>query len=80
MAVISATEQLRGVSNARYTLASWRAAQRDCYRGFVWRVLADAILGKNRAGHVRSAPNSGHSWRRSACLKGARSELTDGIS
>lgn len=44
MGVISATQQLNGVSYARYTLASWRAAQRDCYRGFVWRVLADAFL------------------------------------
>jgi hypothetical protein len=46
MAVISTSEQFRGVSYARDSLASWRAAQRDYYRGFVWRVLADRILRK----------------------------------
>lgn len=46
MAVIIAIGQFRGVSYARDSLASWRAAQRDCYRGFVWRVLAERVLRK----------------------------------
>jgi hypothetical protein len=49
VAVVSPTEQFRGVSYARDSLASWRAAQRDCYRGFVRRVLADRILRKTVA-------------------------------
>ena len=45
----SATEQFGGGFYARDSLASWRAAQRDYYRGFVWRVLADTVLRKGVA-------------------------------
>jgi hypothetical protein len=51
VAVIITTEQFRGVSYACDSLASWCAAQRDCYRGFVWRVLAERVL-RNRPSRV----------------------------
>ena len=49
LAVVSATEQFGGVEYARYSLASWRAAQFDCYRSSVWRVLTDPILRRQIA-------------------------------
>lgn len=44
VAVISTTEQFKGVFYACDSLASWRAAQCDRHRCFVWRILVSRIL------------------------------------